>query len=384
MTGTKRLAVVPLLVLLSAGTTSCELVESCLECMCGDVNQGQSGITGNPKVDSFFAATVALDQSTRLADEEMEEALADLRVTLDLPPDASVADIRAEIDAAFSEAGVGFNATYEPAECHGNMDVAARAAAECDVDVEPGEVDVRCEGTCEGTCQASCEGECRLPSVDAYCEGTCHGQCRVDVDGACYGTCRGTCDGTCSVEDASGDCAGSCDGTCTGYCDVTVEGSCTGECHGECAVVVTEGECNARCEGTCQGHCEGSCDGEVVPPSVDAECQAQVEARVDASVECDPPRLDFGVDTSGVEDIARITHGLGRVLAVSAEAEIILQGIQDYVVEMQSAAEAVINGEVADNKLVCALAELNDAVTILQNAVETLDGIVTVQATLIL
>jgi hypothetical protein len=186
------------------------------------------------------------------------------------------------------------------------------------------------------------------------------------------------------VEDASGDCAGSCDGTCTGYCDVTVEGSCTGECHGECAVVVTEGECNARCEGTCQGHCEGSCDGEVVPPSVDAECQAQVEARVDASVECDPPRLDFGVDTSGVEDIARITHGLGRVLAVSAEAEIILQGIQDYVVEMQSAAEAVINGEVADNKLVCALAELNDAVTILQNAVETLDGIVTVQATLIL
>lgn len=383
MRGRKHSMVMALVIALSLGTASCEFVENCLECLCGDVDQGVSGITGNPKVDSFFAAAIELDESTTLANDKMESALGDLRATLGLPADASLEEIRTAIDAAFIDAGITFSMTYEPAECRADVDVAARAAAECDVAVDPGEVEVVCEGYCEGTCQASCTGECRLPSVDAYCEGTCHGECRVDVTGACYGTCRGTCDGTCSIMEGT-ECAGSCDGTCTGYCDVAVEGSCTGTCHGECGVEVTEGECNAQCEGSCEGHCEGSCQGEIRPPSVDADCQAQVEARVDASVECDPPQMDFGVDTSGVADIAEISHHLGRILAVSAEAEAILGGVDGFVTTMGTAADAIINNEVPQNKVVCALAELDDAIAILNEASTTLNWIVEVQVTLVL
>ncbi len=379
----KKSLVVPTILALGLSTTSCEILESCLECLCGDVDQGQSGITGNPKVDSFFAAAIALDQSTELANQKMEDALADLRAVLGLSETATVEEIRTAIDAAFTDAGIAFNMTYEPAECRADVEVAARAAAECDVTVDPGEVSVVCEGRCEGTCQATCTGECRLPSIDAYCEGTCHGSCSVDVTGACYGTCNGTCSGTCSVTEG-GECAGSCDGTCTGTCDVAVEGSCTGECQGECGIDVSGGECNAQCEGSCEGHCEGSCEGTVIPPSVDADCQAQVEARVNASVECDPPELDFGVDTSSVENMAQISHSLARVLAISAEAGVILEGVDDFVTTLGTAADAIIQGEVPNNKLVCALAEMDDAIAILNQASVTLNTIVQVQATLVL
>jgi hypothetical protein len=380
----RRILVVPVVVALSMGATSCEFIKSCLECLCGDIDQGNSGITGNPKVDSFFAAAIELDQSTAMANARMDAALADLRVVLGLPAGASLDDIRAAIDAAFSTAGITFDVSYEPAECRADIDVAARAAAECDVTVDPGEVSIECEGHCEGTCQATCTGECRLPTVYAYCEGACHGSCSLDVDGACYGTCRGSCVGTCSVDDGSGGCAGSCDGTCTGYCEVTVEGSCTGECYGECGIDVSGGECNAQCEGSCEGHCEGSCDGTIRPPDVDAQCQAQIEARVEASVECDPPQLDFGVDASGVEHVAEITYHLGQILAISSEAQAILGGVEGFLVTMNGAAESIINGEVAENKLICALAELDDAIAILNEANVTLNYILTVQVTLVL
>jgi hypothetical protein len=38
--------------------------------------------------------------------------------------------------------------------------------------------------------------------------------------------------------------------------------------------------------------CKGGCEGEVKPPRVKAECEATVEAKASASVECTPPRLE--------------------------------------------------------------------------------------------
>ncbi|MBW2261872.1 MAG: hypothetical protein JRG91_07860, partial [Deltaproteobacteria bacterium] len=143
-----HILVVAAVLSLGGANTSCEFIENCLECMCGDISDGNSGITGNAKVDSFFAAVITLDASTGIVSSKVEDALADLRVTLGLSADASLADIRTAIDDAFSTGGVTFNASYEPAECRADVDVAVQAAAECDVTVDPGEVDIRCEGRC--------------------------------------------------------------------------------------------------------------------------------------------------------------------------------------------------------------------------------------------
>jgi hypothetical protein len=373
----------PVVLALALGNTSCDLIKNCLECMCGDINSGSAGITGNAKVDSFFAAVIALDTATARVNAKVEDGLADLRATLGLSADADLSEIRAAIDGAFSTAGVTFNASYEPAECRTDIDVAAQAAAECDVTVDPGEVSIQCEGSCEGTCQAHCSGECRLPSVEAHCEGTCHGSCYVDSTVECYGTCHGTCSGTCSYSEG-GECAGSCDGTCTGRCETRLEGSCSGECEGECALTTTPAECNGRCEGSCEGHCEGSCEGEVRPPSMDADCEAQFEARVEASVECDPPRIDFGVDTSGIDNIIEISSALGRILGATAEADVILESMQGFNATFGGAVTALINGELETTETACALTEMDDAIAIMADAISTLNTLIVIDATLML
>lgn len=376
MRNKKRFLAVPLVLALSLGNVSCDLIQDCLECMCGSIEDGNSGITGNAEVDSFFAAVIALDTSTASAQASIDSGLDGLREVLELDASANACDIHAAIADAFSTAGVTFDLSVEPAECKADIDVAAQASAECSAEIEPGHVDIRCEGSCEGTCQGSCTGECRLPSFEGYCEGSCHGSCYVDATAECYGTCHGTCSGTCSYEE-SGECHGSCSGTCTGHCETRIEGSCTGECHGECALTYTPGECNARCEGSCEGHCEGSCEGEVVPPSMSAECEAQVQARVDASVECEPPEVNFGVDTSGVDNIVAITNQLRHLAKAEAEAQVIMEGLDDYMDTFGSAVGALIESpDIPNNKRACALLEMQDALNILTNALATVGLVV--------
>jgi hypothetical protein len=167
-----------------------------------------------------------------------------------------------------------------------------------------------------------------------------------------------------------GECAGSCDGDCTGYCETRIEGSCSGECYGECALTYTPAECNGHCQGSCEGHCEGSCEGTVRPPSVDADCQAQVEARVEASVECEPAQVTWGVDTSGMENIAELTYHMGR---------------GDYLTTMNSSAEAIFNGEadLSSTQLACAIKQLPAAIAILNDASATLVWVVEVESTIL-
>ncbi len=372
------IVVVPLVVYLALHIMSCQVISDCLECLCGDVSEGDFGITGNAKVDSFFAAAIELDASTQLANMRMEAALSDLAVALGLTEDADLDAIRDGL--ADSMAGVSLEADLqvEPPRCEADINVAVQAAAECDVDVDPGSVEVRCEGHCSGTCYAQCDGECRIPSVEAYCEGSCHGSCYVDIDTECWGTCHGECDGNCTYLEEGGQCAGACDGVCTGYCETRVEGDCTGECYGECTVTADPGGCNGHCEGGCQGHCEGGCEGEIVPPSVDVDCQAQVEARVEASVECEPAEVTLDIDTSGIDNFLEIMYHVGRVYAAAEEAGRIHASINGFVGTFGGALTAIINGEVDSTKAACAILEADDAAAILNDAIATLNGILEV------
>lgn len=364
---------------------SCDVFEDVTECaLCkGTIEDGDTQITGNPKVDAFFAATIDLRNASQRVDARMEGAVGDLAVSLGLERNATASEVGETLCQVFADASVPFNLDVQPAQCRADVDVAARASAECDVTVDPGNVDVKCSGSCEGTCRASCTGECRMPTVSAHCEGECHGACRVDVNAACYGTCYGDCSGSCTVTDNEGKCAGSCDGTCVGKCEAEVSAQCTGECNGECTVTADPGGCNGRCEGTCEGHCEGECVGTIEPPQVDADCEAQVEARVEANVQCDPPEIDFGVDTTAIENIAQISYQLSEIIAANSEAERIIDALETYLTTLQEGAEAVFDGELDAKQVICAVEQLDEAISALQTLQPTLQNIIEINAELI-
>jgi hypothetical protein len=119
---------------------------------------------------------------------------------------------------------------------------------------------------------------------------------------------------------------------------------------------------------------------------VDADCEAQVEARVEASVECDPAQVTWGVDTSGLENIAELTYHMGRLIAAGDRAERISVALGDYLTTLNSSAEAVFNGEANLNstQLACAIRQLPAAIAILNDASTTLVWVVEVEATILL
>lgn len=81
---------------------------------------------------------------------------------------------------------------YKPAVCKVNVDVQAKAAAECE-----GKASADVGATCSGTCRGKCEGTCAGKAGT----GDNAGQC----DGECKGTCRGECEGHADVK-ASAQC----------------------------------------------------------------------------------------------------------------------------------------------------------------------------------
>jgi hypothetical protein len=111
-----------------------------------------------------------------------------------------------------------------------------------------------------------------------------------------------------------------------------------------------------------------------------AECEAQVEARVDASVECDPPEVDFGVDTSGIDDIAAISHNLRMLAKASAEADVIYEGLDSFFSTFGDAVNTLVSSDaVPNNKRACALLEMQDALNILTTALATLGTVTETQ-----
>lgn len=283
---------------------------------CGEVVTGDVGISGNAKVDGFFSAVASLNNAYVTINGDFESRIDELiavwevEVAANASLSAKIEALKAEIDAQVTASvSGGLTINYVPARCEANVNVAVSAQAQCeakagcDVEVDPGEVSVSCEGTCEGSCDATCTGgfQCDL-SAGGSCEGECSGSCEMEVAAECNGTCRGTCTGECQVRDAMGACAGKCEGTCQGTCELAASASCEGTCTGSCKVEA-EADCeveNPKCSGSCSGSCTGSCKGKATPPSASvdceatAECEAQASAQASANIACTPPSLDIG------------------------------------------------------------------------------------------
>ncbi len=208
------------------------------------------------------------------------------------------AALSAELDAIRAEAGVTFVLDVEPPRCDVSVEAYADCVAECEAEVDPGSIEVTCEG-----------GEIR-----GMCSAMCTGSCAVDVNATCEGRCEGACDGTCSARGDDGSCAGSCDGTCRGQCVVESSASCTGECRGSCSVEMTAPRCT----------------GETRAPSASIECQTHCESRVSAMATCTRGEVSLAIDGGLDADlraradrvIAAMQAGASAMLELRARARI--------------------------------------------------------------
>jgi len=376
----KRTVILSIAVLLNLATMGIGSCEEVMNCLCPEDQK----YSGNTKVDAWLKSAEELKIAGERVTNRTNTAMGDLAELLGLNRNASASDIRTALCEKFSNAGISFEMKTEPPKCTVDVDVAAKAAAECDVNYKPGEFELQCQGHCEGSCHGECSTQCTMPSVSAHCEGECHGSCAVQVTGACYGTCRGDCSGNCSVRDESGKCAGSCEGTCQGYCETRVEGSCSGACNGECTVAYKPGGCTGRCEGSCNGSCEGRCDANVEPPQVDAECKAQVEARVKANMECEPAKVDFGFQSSGLDNISEISAKMGELLAALEEAKKVQDALSNYIDTFGDAIDSILSGELSVDQLACMTTNnvFGNALSALQAVSDTVTSAVQISAVL--
>ncbi|UJR79502.1 hypothetical protein [Sandaracinus amylolyticus] len=204
---------------------------------------------------------------------------------------------RAEMQAIRGASRVQVTIESRPPHCEVSMDAYARCAADCEARVDPGSVEIQCEG-----------GEIR-----GRCNAECTGSCAADVRGECSGTCEGICDGRCSQTGPDGSCAGRCEGTCEGQCVVRAQASCQGECRGGCSIEYEEPYCT----------------GEVRPASVSARCRASCEARVEAHARCDPGETRMNV-SGGIDPAMQprvdavqnaVREGLSAILALRTRVE---------------------------------------------------------------
>ena len=380
---------------------------------CGLVAEGDVSISGSAKLDGFFAAVAELNKAQLTINGDFQANIDALIETFGVDVAAN-ANINAKVDALIAEIDAqvaanvsgGLTVNYVPPRCEANVNIAVEAQAKCEVkggcevEVDPGEVSVSCEGTCSGSCEGTCTGglKCEV-SASGECSGKCEGACQLEAAAACEGTCKGTCSGTCEVRDAEGNCAGKCDGMCEGTCELSVAAECSGKCSGSC-VVEAMAECEGeapKCEGKCEGSCKGSCKGTATPPSASAnceasaDCQAQAKAQASANVSCTPPKFDVGYSfAAGLDADAKAAFG-AKLSALEARGVAILQGFAKY----KALIDGEVNGEVvfspsplllvkgefeglvkagADGKLLaglptgrilCAVDALSDSVTVL-------------------
>lgn len=311
--------------------------------------------------EAFMAATYELHQAAAAADRELRDTCVQMANALELQPAASgtgpeatraVCDqvattLRSEMQAIGEGTDVQVELRTRPPRCEARFDAYAQCAAQCDVSVEPGQVELACT-----------RGEIR-----GGCTGSCEGRCAVDVEAECSGRCEGWCEGTCAARAEDGSCAGQCDGTCHGQCVTDVTAECSGECRGSCSVEWQRPYCTGTYE----------------PPQVNADCQAACEARVDASIECRPGSAELAV-TGGPDEaaLARIERvraaiqvGLANVQAIHARTERLVQSGRQVIARMRSLPDAI--REVGLHAAACsagALADMQQSVASISVTVE--------------
>ena len=389
-----------------------DIAEQCgLTCE-GSVLEGNASISGVASVDSFFGAVIDVSTAANNISASLRSELDAIALSVGLEPGATGAEIAAGIETklgGYIDVDAGLQLAYAAPKCEASVDVSVAAAAECDVEVDPGSLEVQCSGSCEveGGVMASCEADATLKCTGTApsfaCEGSCEGSCELEAAATCEGTCRGTCNGTCSVMDASGNCAGGCDGMCQGTCELSAGGSCSGMCTGECTYEPASGSCEADASAKCEASadasvtCEGKCEGEATPPSVSAECEATVEAKANASLECTPPSLevtwqwnvDAGIDgdvMAQAEFKAWLEGFKGHIsvmLAARTKADILIESLNNLgvagVAAIDGAIEVIAEGNFAASFKVttCALPELDNVGTVIGGATGSLQTEVT-------
>ncbi|WP_050434852.1 hypothetical protein [Chondromyces crocatus] len=368
-----------------------------LVCPVDGVLEGNASISGIASIDAFFGAVVDFTGAAGQVTGGITTQLDALKASLGLEADAPVADVRAALTAKINaNVSGGLTVKVQEPRCEASVEVTASAAASCDVNVDPGSVEVTCSGSCtiDASVQASCTGEaklsCKGQAPNLACSGTCTGDCDLSVAATCEGTCRGECQGTCSVEDSAGNCKGKCDGQCRGTCELTAGGSCSGKCEGSCEYTPPSGSCEATAEARCEANgkadvkCKGGCDGKVTPPSVSAECKATVEAKASASVECTPPSIDIAWQWSAAVQgdvnaqadfkafIGNFKGYFSGMVAGVAKAEILVDSGANLVAAGQGAVKGALDGLSAEADLKasigagCALVALPDVATSIQ------------------
>jgi hypothetical protein len=375
-----------------------------LSCPAEGVIEGNASITGIASVDAFFGAVVDFNGAALSISGSLRSELDAIALSVGLQPGAAGADIAAAVEAKLAIAvDGGIKVAFQPPRCEASVEVAVSAAAECDVQADPGMVSVECSGGCEveGGVMASCEGDatlkCTGTAPNLACMGTCEGSCELEVAGSCEGTCRGSCDAGCSVMDAQGNCAGECTGNCQGECELSAGGSCSGKCTGECTYTPAMGGCeadaSAKCEAGASGSvmCDAKCEGEVTPPMVSAECEASVEAKADASIECFPPSLEvtwqwsaaYSADVDAQAEFKAWLEGfkghISVMLAARTKADILVDSLGNLGAAatgaVQGSFEVLIDGDFsAKIKVPCAIDQLGDAVDLITGAADELSG----------
>lgn len=380
---------------------ACEPGDVCdLSCPDEGVIDGNASITGIAQIDAFFGAVVDVNAAALSISGTLRSELDGIALSVGLQPGATGAEIATAVDAKLAlyiDVDAGLKIDFQPPRCEASVEVAVAAAAECDVEVEPGSATVECSGGCEveGGVMASCEGDatlsCTGTAPNFACEGSCEGSCELEVEASCEGTCRGTCNGTCSVMDAQGNCAGGCDGMCQGTCELSAGGTCSGSCTGSCTYEPAMGGCeadaSAKCEAGASGsvQCDAKCEGEVTPPAVSAECEASVEAKADASIECFPPALEVtwqwnamaGASVDAQAEFKAWLEGfkghISIMLAARTKADILVDSLGNLSAAASGALEAsfstLAEGDFsATIKVPCAIAQLPDAVDLISSA----------------
>jgi hypothetical protein len=261
-----------------------------------------------------------------------------------------------------AEVGGKITVKAQEPKCRASIDAMANCAATCDANIEPGSAEVKCEGgEVSGTCEGECSGSCAV-EAGAECDGSCGASCTGSCSAGFSGKCGGNCDGKCDGKNTKGKCEGNCDGKC----DAQAEGSCSGSCKGSCS-----GRCEmqgkADCKGSCSGGCSvelkaPECSGEVKPPEMSAECQANCDAELNANLECDPPSLTVTIEGAANAEAAqklqaafrthlpalfKVTLGMkGRLESVMANVEASVKGL-DAVVKADASTMMKIGGCVA-------------------------------------
>ncbi|MCS6799765.1 MAG: hypothetical protein NZ898_14830 [Myxococcota bacterium] len=282
--------------------------------------RGDFGESPSAKIlETFLGASADFVDTAASLEGELVQACRDMARELGLPEAGGTegaraacepvsVKIREEMQALRAEANLAVRVASTPPVCEVSVDAYARCAGECDVNVDPGQVDVQCEGgELRGGCSGECTGRCAV-QASGSCSGSCEGTC----SGGCTGTCQGRCEGTCRARAADGSCNGACEGTCHGTCSA----GCRGSCQGQCVV-----EARASCSGECRGSCsvaftEPRCTGTVRPPSMSAECQAACDAKLEAQAQCRPGEVTVVVDGNATGNAAERLARLRQVLEV--------------------------------------------------------------------